>query len=372
MSGPPPPGSEATGTTRFGAGFWFAAALVVAVVLQWGQVRALGGEWDGLLAIGTDGEATGFALERLPDVTLLEGHGHDGQTVFVVSQAPWGGDEAVDALDHAGFRYRRILLPLLGGGFGTLSASATVYGLALVNALAFAGAAVAMRLIAGRLGLSSWLPVAVIATPGMWLALRITTPDALAMALALGGVAMALANRPWPAALLLAGAGLAKETYILFAVAVAVAAWPTARRRSVLVAAIPLAVLGGWSLFVSVVIGNGITPRGNLAVPPLGIVESLRTLGQASASDRLWWIVTILAVAAAIGALFITRAQWLRILTVPWIVLALVSSTWVWQLGNNAARVLLPLIPLTALMVATRRWTAGQALLSTSRRNLPV
>jgi hypothetical protein len=59
----------------------------------------------------------------------------------------------------------------------------------------------------------------------------------------------------------------------------------------------------------------------------------------------------VFALLSVIGGLVIglTRSSWLRWPILGWSILGVISSSWVWDLGNNAARAFAPILVLVAL-----------------------
>ncbi len=55
-------------------------------------------------------------------------------------------------------------------------------------------------------------------------------------------------------------------------------------------------------------------------------------------------VVALVGVVAAIAAVLSSPSLLARVMLVPWVVLALVSSEAVWAHGNNAVRVMAPLL----------------------------
>lgn len=330
---------------------WLLAGIIAAVFLQWTQVQSLGGRWDALVYVGEDAPGRAYLLSILPDLTLVPSVGHDGQTALIVATDPLMTDPAAaEALDSAGFRYRRILFPLLAGLAGTLSPAAAISGMTIVAALAYAVTIAATAHLARGVR-AHWAVLAVAVAPGLWLSIRLLTVDALAIALLASALVALDLRRIRSAAVLFALAALTKEVYVVAALVAAFVSW---RGRQPSDAAwlggLPVLALGMWSTVVQLRVGEGFSPRGNLGAPLVGLVSSI---------DR--WIDTGLsevllggAVVASVGlaAATFTRARWpLRLQVLPWIVIGLLMSDWVWIIPGNAARALLPIWVLGAVTV---------------------
>jgi hypothetical protein len=234
------------------------------------------------------------------------------------------------------------LYPLLAGGFGFFSGNAILIGLVIVAAVGFGAAVASTATLARSERLPIWVVLGTIANPGLWLSLRLLTSDALAYGMAVSGLLLWLKGRESWGLLFLALAILAKDQYLLVALSLAGWVWTAENRRRsavVVVAAttLPLLVWIGW---LSITMGDGAAVRGNLRW--LGIVDAIPRWRFTPVSDQvlIWLTVasTIIVVVAAVRCTSLFR--WLA---APWLALTLISSDWVWNIGNNAARVFAPL-----------------------------
>lgn len=334
---------------------WFAVGVLVATIVQISQIAALQGNVTALLAVGELSAARPMIEQQLNDVTIVPRNGHDGQSTYLVARSLLGDPVTAGLLDDAGFRYRRILLPAIGSGFGLLPARATPIALAVANALSVGLCGAAMATMARAAGRSPWWALAGILAPGVALSLMVTTPDALALGLALTALAAHRTGRRQWTLILLVAAALTKEAYLLFAAGLALVELPTSRRRAATTLLVPTASLALWSAVVSARVGNGFTPRGNLGFPFDGLVSSYDVMLSTGADSRFWWWFTIAGLVGAMAVLAWHRDWRWIVLVGPWIGLALISSNWVWEIGNNAARAFAPLIPMTALAMIGMR-----------------
>ncbi len=196
---------------------WFVIGVMAAIFLQLVQIRAIGGGLDGLLSAGQASPMRPFIEADLGAVTTVPDRGHDGQTVYLVARDPLARGAAADAMDHAGFRYRRILYPALAGLGGLLGPRATLVGLAALAALALGLASAATADLAIDRGVTDRVALAVVINPGLWLSVQLLTVDVLAVGLALSGLALWRRDRLSAAAIVLALAALAKDQMLLVA-----------------------------------------------------------------------------------------------------------------------------------------------------------
>jgi hypothetical protein len=214
--------------------------LVVGSLLLFVQVQAVGG-WAGLLQVGEDAAVRTFIEERLGEIPLAPGIGHDGQTSFAIGSDLLGA-EVPELLDHPGYRYRRILYPAAGSLFGLLEGQALLAGLVAVAIGGFALSTAAVSWIAAARTLPRWVILGVVANPGAWLGMWMLTVDALAMGMALAGIAAALGRRRLIAVALVTGAVLAKDQYLLIPLSLVLLTWRDDRRFAVVLGLGPLAL----------------------------------------------------------------------------------------------------------------------------------
>ena len=120
----------------------------------------------------------------------IEQAGHDGQFSYLIAVDPLGRGPAPDLFDHGAYRYRRILLPALGGGFGLFDGEAALAGLIVWSAVGMGLATAAIADLGASFGTRPWVVAGVLANPGVWLSVQLLTPDVLALGLALTGVAL--------------------------------------------------------------------------------------------------------------------------------------------------------------------------------------
>jgi hypothetical protein len=113
---------------------------------------------------------------------------------------------------------------------------------------------------------------------------------------------------------------------------------------------VPGAMLAVWMTWLTIQFGDGFASRGNLDWPFLGIVEASSNWATFEAKE---WVFLVFALGSVIvGAWASFRASWLRWPIATWTALAIVSSNWVWDFGNNAARAFAPIVILVALSFA--------------------
>jgi len=329
---------------------WALVGTAVGALLLWTQGVAVGGP-DGMLQVGPQSSLRPVVERELGQVPVSPTGGHDGQISFGIA-VDLSGDEVAPLLgDAAGYRYRRVLYPALASLFGVLSGPPVLwmmFGLAAVGmGLATAG----IQMLADQMRAPVLVVLAVLANPGVWLGVRVLTPDALGLGLALLGLAFAARRSDRTAIALLAAAALTKEQFLLVAIGVAI--WcllDRERVRAVLYFVAPAVPLAVWSLVLSARLGGGFDPRNSLDIPGRGIVRAIPNWALAQVDGILAWLTLALVIGTAV-ALLRSRSRFAASIAWPWIVLALLSSSAVWEFGNNSLRALAILAPLLALAI---------------------
>lgn len=209
-------GSDALDCSRPGTLiFWFVvgAALGIAVM-----VAHSAGRWSSLLHVGSSNPLLHSIESELGAVSTDDALGHDGQFYYLIARDPFGTRDtprAIAQLDDNGppYRYRRILFPLLAGGFGELGARATLGGMIIWLVVAMGLATIAIADLCFQLNLEGQSVVVATANAGVQMSLLLLTADALALALALAGVSLVLRSRTGWAVVAFALAVLTKEVY---------------------------------------------------------------------------------------------------------------------------------------------------------------
>jgi len=337
-------GLTSTSLSRTGSGrraaVWFAIGLLIAVAahLAQGSLRtpAL------TLRVGVESETSEFISSELGPIPMTEGTGHDGRYSYLVARDPLALRGLADLEGTGGYRFRRVLYSWLAGGFGLLPPHAVLWGLIVWSAIGLAASAAALSVLTDLLGARWWMPLGALANIGLILSVQLSTADALALGLSLWGVVLWLRGHAGWGLVALAAAALTKEHYLLFAVGMI--GWDlragggrTSLRRLVIVS-LPVGV---WMVWLAFRAGGVLSPQNNLALPFAGLVGSASNW--TSGGDVALGTLAFVSVVAATMGVVVTRNRLLAWLTIPWVVLALVSSTNVWQYGNNAVRVFAPL-----------------------------
>jgi hypothetical protein len=329
---------------------WFLIGIATAAILQVGQANSFGGRPEGLLFVGDLQDVAPLVVAELPDAPVTPGHGHDGQIFYAVA-LDLRGEWVPETLESASYRYRRVLYPALASLFGILDGEALLWGMVTLAAVPVGVASGTAALLATRRGVTPWLALAVILNPGVWLSARLLTADNLALALGLVAVHAYLRNRDILCVVALAAAALTKEPAVVFAVGLAGYSLYHREYRRVLLLTTSLLPLLGWLLYVHTNIGSILDAGGNTALPGFGIYEARTAWSDQRLRDNVWVAITLAAMVAAVFTGLRSRSMWTW-LAIGWVLVGLVASHLVWDIGNNVIRALSPLIPLTAFQVA--------------------
>jgi hypothetical protein len=358
-------------------------ALLVWALLVFGK---FGGNPTGLARIGER-----FAANpHLPPEQLLvlpDKRGNDGQQFLVLATDPLQLDPATaQAVDNPIYRGKRLLYPLLAWITGLGQPQLIVWTLGLLNVGCIAGAA---GLVAQWAQLEQRNPrwgLAVLALPGYWITLTLSTADLLATTLLLAAAVAWRQARLSPLAGALSAALLTRETALLaWASTGLTALWERRWRWLLPLALVPLPLLAFTASLKArfATTADGLLASLHFGPPGLGILQKaeqvlgLRVLpgpplvGLERGFDGLcllFWLATLGVLAAT--ALRGWGGRWLRLTAALYLLPALCTSTQILARFPDYTRVWIDLssLALLALLSARSRWllwwVGGAAALS--------
>lgn len=343
---------------------WATASTLVAGLAVLLHVRATGLNPLNLIQAGGGGPSAAAVVRDFPGSHLGPGIGHDGQQFYAVARQPMHWSDASADLDRPLYRLQRPLLPWLawvlhptGGGAG-LIAALFVVGVAGL----FAGA-VGMSVLAASAGGSWRLGALFPLLPGSLVSLRITTADALALALALVALACLARGRDGPAVVAALAAVLAKES--AFLVLAGYALWRR-DRASLVTAGAGLGAALALSLALRAVLPPDVVPSREIGWPLVGLARSAQRWWGGHDLRALIWVTT--AFVAAGLALFRggLRGRYGWIIGLQLALLA-VASLNVVGLDLNGSRMAMPVHVFGLLALARamspspipRKWTSS-------------
>ncbi len=321
---------------------WFVAGAAAVAVAQLGFVLDHDRNPTALLQAGAESPARLVIARDFPDLWVEPTAGHDGRFNYLIARQPafWRADaDTLRGIDGPGYRYTRILYPLLAGVGGALPPAATLAGLALVQVLAGGAVAAASAALARRQGASGWFVAAALGNPGVYSSACLLTCDLTALALAVGGWVAVEARRVRAAAALFALALLAKEYYALMPLALAAAALGAGRWRDAawLVAALGPVLAWKAAVFAGLGFGGG---GSNFTWPGGGFLEAAAGWNLELAAAGA---VGLALIAAALGVAVSRRhPAGLRLACAAWGLLGLCAAWPVWGNPADLLRVVLP------------------------------
>jgi hypothetical protein len=360
----------------------FILSTLIALLLQWIQAQAFGGNWTGLLGAGGSASLAPTIQKELGEVIFWEGIGHDGQMNYGIAR-DLSGEDLPGLLEDEGYRYRRIFYPFVAGMGGVLGPKAVLTGLILWAAIGMGMSGAGLSMVADAFGLNRWVWLAGVANPGLWLSVQLLTVDALAHGLAVLALGVWFSRFRSFSLPLFALASLTKEQYALIGIVLGL--WLLFQRRGresmkvVIATCLPVFV---WSAVVSLQMGGGLSPGANFDWPLRGIVVAATSVWpQADAKDIVYTVVALTALVLAVVGGHVAVSSLLRWMAWSWATLAITASAFVWGLGNNASRAFAPVLTFGVIAIASRFGSnfrehpglvPGQDQPSRSRRNLPV
>lgn len=211
--------------------------------------------------------------ESCPDGT----EGYDGQFAYYIARNP---AQSPDCLDVPAYRMQRILLPAMGWLLSLGQTALIPWAFVAINgaALVISTALLADLLRTERA--SRWFALSYGLFAGVFMAVRLSTPEPLAYGLVIAAIWLERRDWLWASALALGLAALAKETTLIFAAGYALffalnRRWQDAARVA-LVAGAPFAV---WQVVLYAWLGAfGVGSGGALAtafeiVPFMGLMR---------------------------------------------------------------------------------------------------
>ncbi len=344
------PAFAVRGVAVVAAAFWAFVIAYIAIARWDGDVRTL-------ISIGTE--------PKLPpvfaSVPRVGPWGYDGQWYAVLSTDPLlRSPDTLEGLDSPSYRATRILVPLLAWllALGSQSTALLTYQL-----VCWAFGIAAVILVANWLAAeraSPWLALLLIPGAGLASTTIRTMPDAGGLFLVLAAVLAYARGRRTLAVALLCAAVLARETSYL--AALAFAACEVRRKRllpAALAAAVPLAVVVGWQLYLRGVVGSAFdSGSGNFSIPLAWLPKKIAELffGQ-----EFWWseffgLLAILATIAAFALIAARPSTWgpVELAFLAFAGLGLVLGYSVYVEAWAYARALLA-VPFLAVVLAPRQ-----------------
>jgi hypothetical protein len=140
--------------------------------------------------------------------------GYDGQFGYHIARDPI---DSPDCLDVPAYRMQRILLPALGYVFSLGQDALIPWVFVIVNLIALVTGTALLEDLLVKLGVSRWFALSYGLFIGVFMAVRLSTTEALAYGLVIAAIWFERRDQLWFSAIMLALAGLAKEMTGVFA-----------------------------------------------------------------------------------------------------------------------------------------------------------
>lgn len=260
-----------------------------------------------------------FAKPELlpPDAYVYDHTGYDGQLFFYLAQDPLltgkvaTRDQIVSPhIGYVAYRYQRILLPALGWLTSWGNPSVLEWTLPLINLLAVLGAGFLLARFLRARGESPWLSLVYMLSIGVSVGVVFDLADPLAVSLFVAGVVWWLEGKRGLAIAALTGCLLARELYLI-PVAAVVGLELLRQRRHGLPWLIPLAVFGGWQLYLRLALASPVTPdeaEKPSIVPLLGALRKVREVLERDWLGAANWELLFVGLLLLMPAYFLLRS----------------------------------------------------------------
>lgn len=207
-----------------------------------------------IIGEGVIGSAQPLLQREVPDLVMTNNLGHDGQQFYAIARHPFDPNASAPYLAGPVYRYRRILFPLLGWALAPHGGTRLIAALLVVGLVGVALSALSIGLMPGA---PIWLPLVVGVTPGVIAATSLTLSDSLALGFTLAAFAAATRRHPGIVLTALVLGTLTRETVYLAALALVLTPGLSTRWR-IAYLAVPVAVLGAWTVWVAHALGAGV------------------------------------------------------------------------------------------------------------------
>ena len=251
-----------------------------------------------LLALTFHGKITGFfrigdILPISPLINDKSAHifkgevGYDGQMFLTIALDPALKHEGtIAALDNPMYRYRRIGYPILGYLLGFGNPNLIPYSMVLINVLCI----IILFLIVTKLRDKDYLigndikssPFLMLAIPGIWVSLSLSTSDLLGTTLLATSLLLLNSRRDVLASLVLSGACVTREVYILTAISFSLYMLIHRRKKASISFFLSTVPVVCWYFYVNMHMQKGTFGlQENISfIPFVGIIDKIRSIAE--------------------------------------------------------------------------------------------
>ena len=320
--------------------------------------------WDATIFVGFGEDAhptRQYAEERIGEVFIRSGQGHDGKYFFVQGNDPWVLEPEVNAmvLDRPLYRSQRMFYPLLAGGFGLFPAEGVVWGLLVVNVIAMGLGTWAVAVLALEMGLSSWWGLAFLLNIGLVSELNIGGAGIVAAAAAFGAVALFSKNRFWWGVGLLVVAALSREVMLLVAAGSAWWWWRIRgeRARALWTLFVPTAAVALWAVYLRLQISSdgGAGEIQEIGLPFVGFYQALTNYWIGGSIEDLVVGVGLMVLLFVYVRRVVASDDLVGWAFLPFAVLGVLLTEQVWRSYFDITRAIAPVITSFVLLVFADR-----------------
>ena len=227
-------------------------------------------------------------LLNVKSVHIFKGEvGYDGQMFLTIALDPALKHEGtIAALDNPKYRYRRIGYPILGYLLGLGNPKLIPYSMVLINVLCI----IILFLFVTKLRDKDFLtgndikssPLLMLAIPGIWVSLSLSTSDLLGTTLLATSLLLLNSRRDVLASLVLSGACLTREVYLLTAIAFSLYMLIHRRKKASVSFFLCIVPAVCWYFYVNMRMQVGTFGlQENLSfIPFAGIIDKIRSIAE--------------------------------------------------------------------------------------------
>ncbi len=330
---------------------WLALALMTGILVLASQIRAVGNDPADLLAVG-DSPLSQVVSKQFPGVAWDPAFKHDGHRYYAMA-LDLSGHSVPQLIGDPVYWYQRIAFPLIASAFGLLSGRLLLWSMIVWTLAGYVWSVGAVYLWTKDLRLHWLSPAFALANLGTLLGLSLLTADPIAIALFFTGVWLWNRERDRSAGLWMALAILTKEVFAVAVLAVAAFNFIKRKRSTAIPYLVSILPAAAWRIILMFRFGLGNGDGGGLGLPGAGLWSAFPVWPSNNPRDVLFLAATILAIVVGVWTVTQRTTIW-PWLALPWVAVGLVGTHWVWDYGNNASRVLSPLLTISALALLYR------------------
>ena len=253
------------------------AIAVISVIIYFYYFK-FSGNITGFFRIGSVLPLSPFLI---PDQTLIfqDELGYDGQQFLSIALDPFLQDlDTLASLDHPAYRYRRILYPLLSYFLGFGNSQIIPYVMVAINAIAILLIIWVTGLYFKSYSANVNQALFVLAIPGVWIVLSLSTSDLLAGLFFVSAFYFYQNNKPIYMSLMVSLGCLTRETLLLLWISLVFSAmW---QKKDSYFKYLGLALIPplAWNIYVILLGLNGAPGTGNFGSLLFGIVQKILSL----------------------------------------------------------------------------------------------